>query len=90
MPNVTFRPAFVEEENERKLATFHGRPRARAAQDGVKAWERDADVAQGLALIALRDLKDEELFLNYRLSPHVAQPDWYWAVDPDENQRRWA
>ncbi len=48
------------------------------------------EVVHGLALVALRDLQDEELFLNYRLSPHVSQPDWYWPVDADENKRRWA
>ncbi|KAK9812844.1 hypothetical protein WJX72_004622 [[Myrmecia] bisecta] len=44
----------------------------------------------GLALVALRDLHNEELLLNYRLSPHVARPDWYTPVDADEDNRRWA
>lgn len=93
MPNVTFRTTSVandEEEEEQTPGRSYSRPPARGTLDGVGAWEHGGDVAQGLALVALRDLEDEELFLNYRLSPHVAQPDWYWAVDSDENQRRWA
>lgn len=43
-----------------------------------------------LVFVALRDLKDEEIFLNYRLSPHVARPSWYIPVDTDEEWRRWS
>lgn len=31
-----------------------------------------------------------QLFLNYRLSPHVPRPDWYTPVDAEEERRRWA
>ncbi len=43
-----------------------------------------------LALVAVRDLEDEELLLNYRLSPGLARPAWYTPVDAAEDQRRWA
>ena len=43
-----------------------------------------------LLLIAGRDIKDEELLLNYRLSPGASTPDWYVPVDPVEAKRRWA
>lgn len=43
-----------------------------------------------LALIALQDLSDEELLLNYRLSPGMSRPDWFHSVDEDEDRRRWA
>ena len=43
-----------------------------------------------LLLIASRDIKDEELLLNYRLSPGASTPDWYVPVDPLEAKRRWA
>ena len=44
-----------------------------------------------LALVAVRPLPPgTELLLNYRLSPHLAKPDWYAAVDEDEDARRWA
>lgn len=43
-----------------------------------------------LALIALQDLSDEELLLNYRLSPGMSRPDWFRPVDEEEDRRRWA
>ncbi len=44
-----------------------------------------------LALVATRPLPPgTELLLNYRLSPHLSKPDWYAAVDEDEDARRWA
>ena len=43
-----------------------------------------------LLLVASRDIKDEELLLNYRLSPGAATPDWYVPIDPVEAKRRWA
>lgn len=50
------------------------------------------DPAPCVALVALRDLKDEELFLNYRLNPNApgGLPKWYSAVDAEEDGRRWA
>ena len=42
-----------------------------------------------LALLATRDLKDEELFLDYRLSPNIERPPWYVPVDANEEIRRW-
>jgi hypothetical protein len=35
-------------------------------------------------------IEDEEVLLNYRLSPHVPRPAWYHPVDAQEDQRRWA
>ena len=44
-----------------------------------------------LVLVATRPLTPgTEILLNYRLSPHLAKPDWYAAVDEDEDARRWA
>lgn len=45
----------------------------------------------GLALVALRSVANEELFLNYRLNPNLPSlPDWYVPVDADEDARRWS
>ncbi len=44
----------------------------------------------GLALVATRQIQDEELLLNYRLSVHVPRPEWYHPVDAAEDERRWA
>jgi hypothetical protein len=39
----------------------------------------------------MRDIVDEEVFLNYRLNPaSTHMPDWYQPVDIDEDFRRWA
>ncbi len=43
-----------------------------------------------LALVATREIEDEELLLNYRLSPGLARPSWYTAVDEAEDSRRWS
>jgi hypothetical protein len=44
-----------------------------------------------VAILATRAILDgDELFLDYRLSPNTDRPEWYCAVDPEEEQRRWA
>lgn len=50
----------------------------------------DSSPVLGLAFVATRDIEDEELLLNYRLSPGLKQPDWYHPVDAAEDRRRWA
>ena len=50
----------------------------------------DSSPVLGLAFVALRDIANEELLLNYRLSPGLKQPDWYHPVDAAEDRRRWA
>ena len=49
-------------------------------------------IVSGLALIAIRDIEDEEVFLNYRLNPNAINslPDWYHPVDKEEDIRRWS
>lgn len=49
-------------------------------------------VVPGLALVATRQVTNEELLLNYRLPPnaHRQRPAWYSPVDAEEDQRRWA
>jgi hypothetical protein len=45
----------------------------------------------GMALITARDVENEELLYDYRLSPgeHQSYPDWYEVVDEDEIKSRW-
>lgn len=43
----------------------------------------------GLALVAKRPIQDEEIFLDYRLSPLHPQPAWYTPVDKLAESRRW-
>ena len=48
-----------------------------------------AAIIKGLAFVAVRDIKDEEILLNYRLNPQVQKPAWYSPVDLEEDARRW-
>ncbi|KAG0588957.1 hypothetical protein M758_2G234900 [Ceratodon purpureus] len=42
-----------------------------------------------LVLVATREVHDEELYLNYRLSSYIQQPSWYHPVNVEEEKRRW-
>eukprot|EP00252_Welwitschia_mirabilis_P024972 TRINITY_DN7638_c0_g1_i1.p1 TRINITY_DN7638_c0_g1~~TRINITY_DN7638_c0_g1_i1.p1 ORF type:complete len:419 (-),score=89.61 TRINITY_DN7638_c0_g1_i1:85-1341(-) len=43
-----------------------------------------------LVLVATREICDEEIFLNYRLSKPKSRPSWYHPVDEEEDKRRWS
>ena len=47
----------------------------------------DGPVLKGLAFVAARELRDEELYLNYRFNPHNGYPSWYTPVDAEEDKR---
>ena len=67
------------------------RPRARAvAHFHDDEDEEEESVVPMVLMVAKEPVKDEELFLNYRLSPHVTRPPWYVPVDDKEDHRRWA
>jgi len=54
--------------------------------------EKDNEVfMHGFGLIASRDLINEELFYDYRLSPAngCVYPPWYHVCDPDQVENRW-
>jgi hypothetical protein len=52
---------------------------------GAKAMDRDNIVMLGLGLQAVRDVSNEELFLNYRLSgSKEGLPSWYHEIDQEE------
>lgn len=42
-----------------------------------------------IVLISMRHIKNEELFLNYRLHPKTHLPLWYTSLDKEEDIRRW-
>ena len=56
---------------------------------GQYAVMEPEEVVTGLALLAERVVTNEEIFVNYRLNPSVARPDWYSPVDEKEDQLRW-
>jgi hypothetical protein len=64
--------------------------------DGAFADDRAHEYAVGstyptLVMIALREIRNEELFLNYRLNPSskARRPDWYTPVSEIEDELRW-
>jgi len=46
--------------------------------------------AQSILLVTTQEIRDSELFLDYRYNPKVALPAWYTPVNVEENRRRWA
>ncbi|CAM8976887.1 hypothetical protein QQ045_029990 [Rhodiola kirilowii] len=55
-----------------------------------RTTESEIPVLKTLALVATRELCDEEVCLNYRLSNLKRRPEWYFPVDEEEDQRRWS
>ncbi|OQR89689.1 hypothetical protein THRCLA_09631 [Thraustotheca clavata] len=45
---------------------------------------------KGLALVALYDIHDEELMLNYRYNPSLPYPSWYTPVDKEADEKMWS
>ena len=58
---------------------------------GPQAMDREKVAMHGFGLIASRDLENEELFYDYRLSPgeEVSYPSWYHVCDEEELKNRW-
>eukprot|EP00210_Caulerpa_lentillifera_P006056 g5788.t1 len=57
---------------------------------GDYAILEQTEKVSGLVLVAARVLKNEELFVNYRLNPHMIRPKWYTPVDEKEDLMRWS
>jgi hypothetical protein len=63
-----------------------------------KSWAKNAFdtndvVMNGMGLVALRDVHDEELFYDYRLSPASGAsmyPEWYHVWNEDATNNRWS
>lgn len=68
-----------EEADDRRLSTVEMAERPATGVSDVHT----------LVLVATREVSDEELFLNYRLSSYIQQPSWYHPVNVDEEKRRW-
>lgn len=58
---------------------------------GPKVLDIDEIQMQGLGLVAFRDIENEEIFYDYRLSPSKdSYPEWYHVCNKDELKSRWA
>mmetsp|Transcript_12985 Transcript_12985/g.31810 ORF Transcript_12985/g.31810 Transcript_12985/m.31810 type:complete len:319 (+) Transcript_12985:138-1094(+) len=47
-------------------------------------------LASTMVYIAVRDIEDEEIFVDYRLNPAMGYPEWYTPVDEGAAARRWS
>jgi len=62
---------------------------------GPGLFEKDRVLMYGMGLLASRDVCNEELIYDYRLSPGSSSsslssyPDWYTVFDEEELQHRW-
>lgn len=57
---------------------------------GQQAVDLEKVEMHGMALITARDVENEELFFNYRLSGDKSTyPEWYTVVDQEEVHGRW-
>ncbi|KAJ8759301.1 hypothetical protein K2173_006821 [Erythroxylum novogranatense] len=81
IPNIPF--GNPEEVNMRRFGSFWFR-------SGRKNGDSGIPVLKTLVLVATRELCDEEVLLNYRLSNSKRRPAWYTPVDEDEDRRRWS
>ncbi|KAL0463489.1 UNVERIFIED_CONTAM: hypothetical protein Slati_0236500 [Sesamum latifolium] len=82
IPNISFGNG--EEVKMKKLGSFW-----------FKSWKSSSSVAdvpilKTLVLVATREISNEEILLNYRLSNLKRRPSWYTPVDEEEDRRRWS
>jgi len=59
---------------------------------GTQVAAADYDHAvwmKGVVLLSLRELRDEELFVDHRLNPGRELPAWYVPCDVDGDRRLW-
>ncbi|GJV78006.1 hypothetical protein Tco_1509590 [Tanacetum coccineum] len=52
--------------------------------------QMEGPIMKILALVPTRPLRNEEVYLNYRLNNSKRRPSWYTPVDEEEDRRRWS
>lgn len=56
----------------------------------TQSFSSSVKTCRTMAIIATRDIEDEEVYMNYRFNPHLENlPDWYHDCDPEASERRW-
>jgi len=92
LPNVRYAAAealLIGSSGRRGSRTFADIMRSSLADMASAESSGSGVPLRGLALVALRELNDEELFLDFRLNPRKKCPAWYSPVNEEENLRRW-
>jgi len=99
-PNCVIVPINFTDRMERNLDKIHDyipNEYELAPKHWAKnAFDKDEIIMHGMGLVSLRDVKDEELFYDYRLSPdkdvkgggHL-YPSWYYVWDQEAVNNRW-
>jgi len=87
MINFTEKMNLKKRDLQRYMPNTYARPPMLL---GPTAFDRDVIELHGIGLMASRDVCNEELFYDYRLSPGQGEyPDWYTIVDEEELRNRW-
>ena len=93
--SINFTEAMFRDQQD-KLRDYLPNEYEHPPQEWTRSFFDDEKVVMhGLALFALRDLEDEELFFDYRLSPDDREPNglqyphWYRVIDEEAVKNRW-
>lgn len=86
IPNVVFGGKEGEGVKMKRFGSFWFKSGGVSDNNG----EVEGPIMKSLALVAMRPLCNEEVYLNYRLSNSKRRPSWYAPVDEEEDRRRWS
>ena len=96
---IDYTDKMLSEEREHMQEYIPNEYEARPKPWTKNASKPDKIIMQGMGLVSLRDVKDEELFYDYRLSPDEKAkkkgndgnlyPSWYYVFDQDAIDNRW-
>jgi hypothetical protein len=86
---------FLEKEKWQELGLARYVPNRYAKPPmmlGPQALDLNKVYMHGFGLIAIRDLENEEVFYDYRLSPgeESTYPEWYNVCSPEDVRNRWS
>lgn len=85
IPNIQFGGGGMEEQVKMKRFGNFWFKLGNRSSEGL-----NVPMMKTLVLVSTRELCDEELLLNYRLSNSKRRPAWYAPVDEEEDRRRWS
>jgi hypothetical protein len=90
---INFTERMIEGDNEKLRSYLPNEYEIPPTNASKGMFEKDNIIMHGMGLVALRDVKDEELFYDYRLSPGEGgkgqHPSWYHVWDEVAMHNRW-
>lgn len=72
-----------------RLENLAIRQRVKGVECFLASAGSNENVRRMVAIVALRRVENEELFIDYRFHPKVDKPEWYWHCDEGATSRRW-